>query len=94
VAFGKLDDSMKFYREYALKSVWKPIIAFQNNDKKQYLNYKTVNFNLFIRSKKKIFVLLFLLVVIIKIRITSTNKYSNYRTDKSRKKYFNYSFSY
>jgi len=38
---------MRFYREYALKSVWKPIIAFRNDDNNNNppLDYKTVNFN-------------------------------------------------
>jgi len=37
---------MRFYREYALKSVWKPIIAFRNDDdNKEYLDYQIVNFN-------------------------------------------------
>jgi hypothetical protein len=36
---------MQFYREHALKSVWKPIIAFRNDNDNEPLDYKTVNFN-------------------------------------------------
>ncbi|CAF3219791.1 unnamed protein product [Rotaria socialis] len=37
----KIDEGIKFFREHALKSVWKPIIAFQNEYNNPPLNYKT-----------------------------------------------------
>jgi hypothetical protein len=43
VALTKSDDSMRFFREHALKSVWKPIIAFQNDNPNEPLDYKPVN---------------------------------------------------
>jgi hypothetical protein len=45
LAFGKSDDGMRFFREHALKSVWKPIITFRNDDNNERLDYKTVNLN-------------------------------------------------
>jgi hypothetical protein len=44
VALTKPDDGMRFFREHALKSVWRPIIAFRNDTDNERLDYKTVNF--------------------------------------------------
>ncbi|CAF1239524.1 unnamed protein product [Rotaria sordida] len=41
LSVAKPDDSMQFFREYALKSVWRPIIAFRNDSNDQPLDYKT-----------------------------------------------------
>ncbi|CAF4185154.1 unnamed protein product, partial [Adineta steineri] len=40
LALTKIEDGMKFFREHALKSVWKPIIAFRNDVNNEPLNYK------------------------------------------------------
>lgn len=42
LALTKVDDGMQFFREHALKSVWKPIIAFRNDAKNEALDYETV----------------------------------------------------
>jgi hypothetical protein len=42
---SKADDGMQFFREYALKSVWKPIIAFRNDDHNNPVDYQKVNLN-------------------------------------------------
>lgn len=41
VAVGKIDDGVQFFREHALKSVWKPIIAFHRELADEVLAYKT-----------------------------------------------------
>ncbi|CAF3366663.1 unnamed protein product [Rotaria sp. Silwood1] len=41
LSIAKPDDNIKFFREYALKSVWRPIIAFRSDFKDQPLDYKT-----------------------------------------------------
>ncbi|CAF4915531.1 unnamed protein product, partial [Rotaria sp. Silwood1] len=41
LSIAKPDDNMKFFREYALKSVWRPIIAFRSDFNDQPLDYKT-----------------------------------------------------
>ncbi|CAF0757101.1 unnamed protein product [Adineta ricciae] len=41
VAITKVEEGMKFFREHALKSVWKPIIAFRNDSNDQPLDYKS-----------------------------------------------------
>lgn len=43
MAITKVEEGMKFFREHALKSVWKPIIAFRNDSDDQSLAYKTVS---------------------------------------------------
>ncbi|CAF3662360.1 unnamed protein product [Adineta steineri] len=40
LALTKIEDGIKFFREHALKSVWKPIIAFRNDVNNEPLNYK------------------------------------------------------
>lgn len=35
---------MRFFREHALKSVWRPIIAFRNDSNNEVLDYKKVIF--------------------------------------------------
>jgi hypothetical protein len=42
VSVASIDDGMRFFREYALKSVWKPIVAFRNDKNNDPLDYKTV----------------------------------------------------
>ena len=42
VSVSNIDDGMRFFREYALKSVWKPIVAFRNDKNNDALDYKTV----------------------------------------------------
>ncbi|CAF2739012.1 unnamed protein product [Rotaria sp. Silwood2] len=41
LSVAKPNDSMKFFREYALKSVWRPVIAFRDDSNDQPLDYKT-----------------------------------------------------
>ena len=43
VHVGKRDDGMRFYREFALKSAWKPIVAFRDDQNDETLEYKTVS---------------------------------------------------
>jgi hypothetical protein len=45
IAITNCDNGMQFFREHALKSVWKPIIAFRNDANNERLDYQTVNFN-------------------------------------------------
>ncbi|CAF1567664.1 unnamed protein product [Rotaria magnacalcarata] len=41
LSVAKIADGIKFFREHALKSVWRPIIAFRNESNNQPLDYKT-----------------------------------------------------
>ncbi|CAF5156308.1 unnamed protein product, partial [Rotaria sp. Silwood1] len=56
LSIAKPDDNIKFFREYALKSVWRPIIAFRSDFKDQPLDYKTVILRLIIFFIKDVFV--------------------------------------
>jgi hypothetical protein len=78
IAITNCDNGMQFFREHALKSVWKPIIAFRNDANNERLDYQTVNFN-YLSYLKCVF--LYILVVVIKTNITSGSKYSHTRTD-------------
>lgn len=42
---GKRDDGIRFFREHALKSVWKPIVAFRNDAENPQLSYDQVCFS-------------------------------------------------
>lgn len=47
LALTNVNDGMQFFREHALKSVWKPIVAFRTDAKNDALDYKTVNIHWF-----------------------------------------------
>jgi hypothetical protein len=79
IAITKSDDGMQFFREHALKSVWKPIIAFRNDANNEHLDYKTVKIHPFITSK--IYLYIKILVFVIASNITSGSTYSHARTD-------------
>lgn len=94
VAVGKIDDGVQFFREHALKSVWKPIIAFHRELADEQLVYKTVqkyrHWNSFLKS----FLFRHFLVVISNQTVAWTSSYLNHWTIETRDEYFNNSLSY